>query len=64
MTRTGYRSSDPSGPLVEPPPATPVFPPEVLGDAQNCVTTEILHELLPARRHRANPRVVKRKMSG
>jgi hypothetical protein len=28
-----------------------------------CVTAEILYELLPARRSRANPRVVKRKMS-
>jgi hypothetical protein len=27
------------------------------------VTDEILTELLPARTHRANPRVVKRKMS-
>jgi len=27
------------------------------------VTAEILHELLPTRRARANPRVVKRKMS-
>jgi hypothetical protein len=35
----------------------------VIGDAEMCVTAEILHELLPARRSRANPRVVKRKMS-
>ncbi|HEY1443129.1 MAG TPA: hypothetical protein VGF65_20450, partial [Mycobacterium sp.] len=34
-----------------------------IGDAEICVTAEILHELLPARRPRANPRVVKRKMS-
>jgi hypothetical protein len=27
------------------------------------VTTELLFELLPPRRHRTNPRVVKRKMS-
>ena len=28
-----------------------------------CVTDQILNELLPARTHRANPRVVKPKMS-
>ena len=41
----------------------PGFSPEALADADRCVTTEILRELLPARRARANPRVVKRKMS-
>lgn len=42
----------------------PGFPPDILGDAATCVTDGILHQLLPARRPRANPRVVKRKMSG
>ena len=42
----------------------PGFSPDVIGDAEICVTTEILHELVPRRRPRANPRVVKRKMSG
>ena len=62
-TRTACRSPAPSGPLGEPPPATRVFPPDTLTDASQCVTVEILDELLPARTHRANPRVVKRKMS-
>ena len=53
-----------SGPLGEAPRATPVFPPDVLSAADQSVTAEILHELLPARRTRTNPRVVKRKMSG
>jgi len=35
----------------------------VIGDAEMCVTAEILYELLPTRRSRTNPRVVKRKMS-
>lgn len=35
----------------------------MIGDAEMCVTAEILHELLPARRSRTNPRVVERKMS-
>ena len=39
-------------------------PPDVLSAADQRVTAEILHELLPARRSRTNPRVVKRKMSG
>jgi hypothetical protein len=34
-----------------------------IDDADRCVTAEILHELLPSRRARANPRGVKRKMS-
>ena len=38
----------------------PVFPPDVLSAADQSVTAEILHELLPARRSRTNPRVVKR----
>ena len=41
----------------------PGFSPDALDDAGRCVTAEILHELLPTRRARANPRVVKRKMS-
>ncbi len=40
----------------------PVFPPDALTDASRTVTDEILRELLPCRRARANPRVVKRKM--
>jgi hypothetical protein len=35
----------------------------VLDDAEAQATAELLFELLPERRHRANPRVVKRKMS-
>ena len=34
-------------PLGEPPPATRVFPPDTLTDASQCVTGEILDELLP-----------------
>ena len=64
MTRTGCRSSAHCGPLGERPRATPVFPPDTLDDADRVVATEILHELLPTRRRRANLRVVKRKMSG
>lgn len=40
-----------------------MLPPDTLADAHETVAEEILHELLPARTHRANPRVVKRKMS-
>jgi hypothetical protein len=35
----------------------------VLADAERQVAAELLFELLPKRRRRANPRVVKRKMS-
>jgi hypothetical protein len=35
----------------------------VLDDAQRQASAELLFELLPRRRDRANPRVVKRKMS-
>jgi hypothetical protein len=35
----------------------------VLAHAHARASTELLHELLPARRRRSNPRVVKRKMS-
>jgi hypothetical protein len=41
----------------------PGFSPDALTDASRTVTDEILRELLPCRRARANPRVVKRKMS-
>ena len=37
--------------------------PQTLDDAHRQVTSELLFELLPSRRHRTNPRVVKRKMS-
>lgn len=40
-----------------------VFPPDVLAAAHERVAAEILWEPLPKRRLRANPRVVKRKMS-
>ena len=40
------------------------FPLTSSSAADQSVTAEILHELLPARRSRTNPRVVKRKMSG
>jgi hypothetical protein len=63
MTRTEYRSPAHCGPLGAPPPATRVFPPDTLIDASRTLTAEILRELLPTRRGRANPRVVKRKMS-
>lgn len=36
----------------------------VITDAQTCVTSEMLRQLLPLRRPRANPRVVKRKICG
>jgi hypothetical protein len=35
----------------------------VLDDARDQVAAEVLFELLPERRRRVNPRVVKRKMS-
>ncbi len=41
----------------------PGFPPDTLANASHTVTDEILTELLPTRTHRANPKVVKRKMS-
>jgi hypothetical protein len=41
----------------------PGFSPEAIADAETSVTAEILRELLPLRRPRANPPVVKRKMS-
>ncbi len=40
----------------------PGFPPDTLADGSHTVTDEILTELLPTRTHRANPRVIKRKM--
>lgn len=39
------------------------FPPEALDSALDQTVEELLFELLPPRRPRANPRVVKRKMS-
>jgi len=39
------------------------FPPEALSAAHEQAAAELLFELLPPRRLRANPRVVKRKMS-
>jgi hypothetical protein len=39
------------------------FPPEQLAIVHSRVVAEILEERLPKRRLRANPRVVKRKMS-
>ena len=44
-------------------PHTRAFPPEALTDAHQQATHELLYELLPERRLRTNPRVVKRKMS-
>ena len=41
----------------------PVFPPDTLGTAHAQAREEMLFELLPHRRPRANARVVKRKMS-
>jgi len=41
----------------------PGFPPQALADSHAKATGEILFEVLPPRRLRANPRVVKRKMS-
>ena len=49
--------------LAEPPGPTRVFPPENLDGALRKTMEEILREPLPQRRLRANPRVVKRKMS-
>ena len=47
------------------PGRTPAFPPRTLNAAhEKANQDELLFELLPARRLRANPRVVKRKMSG
>jgi hypothetical protein len=40
-----------------------MFPPEVIEDAERQAASELLFELLPARRSRVNPRAVKRKMS-
>ena len=39
------------------------FPPEQLAILRERVMAEILYDQLPPRRQRANPRVVKRKMS-
>ena len=61
--RTACPSPAPSAPRAEPPPHTRAFPPEALTDAHQQATHELLYELLPERRLRTNPRVVKRKMS-
>jgi hypothetical protein len=53
----------PSGWRAAPRRRTRVFPPEVLDDAQRKAASELLFEILPARRMRSNPRTVKRKMS-
>jgi hypothetical protein len=47
-----------------PPGHTPAFPPRALNATHDQAAQELLFELLPPRRLRANPRVVKRKMSG
>src|SRR5215211_4783529 len=44
-------------------PARPAFPPDRLLRAISDTLTELLRHLLPSRRLRSNPRVVKRKMS-
>jgi hypothetical protein len=62
-TRTDFPSPARPGRLGGPPPATRVFPPDVLDDADRCLTAEILHQLPPTGRARANPRVGKGKMS-
>lgn len=53
----------PSGWRAGPRRRTRVFPPRALADARAKAAGEILFEVLPKRRLRANPRVVKRKMS-
>lgn len=42
---------------------TRVFPPQALDDVHRQAISELLFELVASRRHRVNPRVVKRKMS-
>jgi hypothetical protein len=42
----------------------PGFSPQVLDAAHRQATSELIFEMLPPRRQRSNPRVVKRKMSG
>jgi hypothetical protein len=63
---------DPRPPVVHPyparraperPPRTRAVPPSALSSALEQAADELLFELLPPRRLRANPRVVKRKMS-
>src|SRR5512134_44086 len=62
-TRTGSPSSTPSALSVAscPPPA--LFPPGKRTQFHEAVLDEILQERVAARRHRRNPRGVKRKMS-
>jgi hypothetical protein len=63
MTPTGSRSRAPCAPRAARPPATLAFPPKTLTAAHEQTADELLFELLPPRRLRANARVVKRKMS-
>ena len=51
------------GSRVAPPGHIRVFPPDTLDAAHRKALDELLAEPLPRRRLRANPRVVKRKMS-
>ena len=63
MTPTASRSPAPCASRAEPPPRTRAFPPTALDSALEQTVEELLFELFPPRRLRANPRVVKRKMS-
>lgn len=63
-TPYGFPSRAPSGQHGEPSPTGRLFPPDKLRNAFANLSAEILHNLLPPRRRRSNPRVVKRKMSG
>ena len=62
-TQTASASSVPCAPPAAQPGHTPAFPPNTLNAAHEQATQELLFELLPPRRLRTNPRVVKRKMS-
>jgi hypothetical protein len=62
-TPTASRSSEPYAPPGAVSGLSPVFPPLRLLESLAEATVEILHELLPERRLRSAPRVVKRKMS-
>ncbi|WP_223178869.1 hypothetical protein, partial [Paeniglutamicibacter gangotriensis] len=56
-------SNAPSGPHGDHWPGARLFPPRKLAETFVIFCQEILHELLPSRRHRNVLRVVKRKMS-